>query len=1173
MPKFLVFNANGLHGKADAIYDFAHTQDVDICFIMETWLSAEHSSVIYRPFMNLLGPQVTNENGGRRAQGGVLGFCRPEYNDAIREIYKHPQGHYAILAICGTIVAAGYFPPSMCDEEFLDFFDKAGEFCQEYTESILLVGDFNARLGRFLRDHQTNSRGRALLRKLEELPLHIIEPTQGRYTTMKNGGKGITDLVMTNDIPVANLIIHEDESLGGSDHRPLTFATPDPQDFQKKAFERWNVRKLAYLDVREQYLAALASTREQTRSELVRLSQDLAAPDLIPQERKQEVIDAMWTTIKDWYSGAAMASCGRFTFKSYVRRDFWTEALNEKKVECIIMNRELSALIDSRRPLGIRLAAQRRLTQANQEYREMLSARRSEIFENVVNDLSQPQNAGAFMRMVKGIQKRRTKTGCALDPSKINEHAQYYTNTFGGVPSGEENEYTGEKALPDDLEYQGDAFDTDQIQGQLRRLPLGKATGIDGLPAEFLVYGQYHTAKVLSVLFSSIELVCTVPSEWKKAMIVPIYKNKGSDKEIKYYRPIALTCICRRLYERLLLRSLDPFMDKLSDYQGGFRPHRSTLDQVFCLHEIMQGRPGMINVFLDLQTAYDRVDRRILWSKMYHRFNVPWSLIKRLQALFDHNSSILVVQGAKSDPIENLRGLLQGSSLSPVLFNFYINDLIEELSRNPDAPKITTAGIRTNALFFADDGNLHAMTWAGMIFLLAICEAWSLRNGMRFEPSKCVVIAKDFTAGLLKIYGEDLPLVESFPYLGVPFTFSGIDFAQNFDKRTTKAKGVVTMLARVGFNGTGWPTNSSIWVYKAFIRSVMEYGLCLDLLPVYQLKKLEQVQALAFRTLFSACRNTSINAMHKLLQVEPIATRNIDLNLRFMARLHNSTDASIPAVRLWWNILEQQPQSPSLVAAARKNPWRVGANLLNHLTNRPRRERCTPQVPLDDVTRKVKRRQVIRELDQGRTNVAGAIRCHEEDGKLLRHVLRPRAFANKQQRVTIIRWLLGGVVRHQPCKNCADHTPLSRSHALDCSGARAFLEDRFRQELEDLDPSLNDLNVLDKLLNTFRLEPPSETFYIDMHHAISLVYTRCLGFKQQQSGYWKRDDDDEDDDQDGPPAQRRRIMQAQAQQPNQQAQANAAARTRRRHQRQQVINAARNRPRGRPRRQPVQGVG
>ena len=660
---------------------------------------------------------------------------------------------------------------------------------------------------------------------------------------------------------------------------------------------------------------------------------------------------------------------------------------------------------------------------------------------------------------------------------------------------------------------------------------------------------------------------------------MPIYKNKGSDKEIKYYRPIALTCICRRLYERLILQSLDPFMDKLSDYQGGFRPRRSTLDQVFCLHEIMQNRPQMINVFLDLQTAYDRVDRRILWSKMHHRFKVPWSLIKKLQALFDHNSSILIVLGAESDLIENLRGLLQGSSLSPVLFNFYINDLIEQLASDPTTPKILTAGVRTNSLFFADDANIHAMTWQDMIRLLLIAEAWSILVGMRFEPTKCVVIARDWQEGILKIYGQDLPRVESFAYLGVPFTYEGIDFAQNFDKRTAKAKGLVAMLSRCGFNGTGWPARSSVWVYKSFIRSTMEYGLCLSVLPTTMTNKLHQVQCLAFRTLLSAPRMTSRNAMHKLLQVEPMATRNLDLNLRFMARFHNSTDASIPAVRLWWNKLTQYPQGNSLMVSTRSNPWWNQAKRLNHVTNRLVRGRCEPIEPMDDETRKARRRQVIRDLDgQNTTSVGGAIRCYEEDGQSSRHVLVPRAFSDKKQRVAIIRWIIGGVATHSPCKNCPQQTPLSRVHALECSGASQFLEDRFQDALEGLDPSLNDLTVLDRLLNKYRLAPPTETFYVDVLHAISLVYTKCMKYHQADNGYWKPDEDDDEDL--GPrPSQRARHTFGQDNAPQdgqprprqvRQNRTSAQATERRR---QRAIQ--RNRPLGRPRRNPppARGIG
>jgi hypothetical protein len=79
----------------------------------------------------------------------------------------------------------------------------------------------------------------------------------------------------------------------------------------------------------------------------------------------------MWSEIKDWYSQAARDSCGRFTFKSYVRKDFWTEELMAKKAECLELNQTLVDLINSRRPIGIRMAAQTRLYQALAQFLEI----------------------------------------------------------------------------------------------------------------------------------------------------------------------------------------------------------------------------------------------------------------------------------------------------------------------------------------------------------------------------------------------------------------------------------------------------------------------------------------------------------------------------------------------------------------------------------------------------------------------------------------------------------------------------------------------------------------------------------------------------------------------------------------------------------------------------------
>jgi hypothetical protein len=86
---------------------------------------------------------------------------------------------------------------------------------------------------------------------------------------------------------------------------------------------------------------------------------------------------------------------------------------------------------------------------------------------------------------------------------------------------------------------------------------------VDGLPAEFLRYAP-DSADILSILLNMICAQCKIPDEWEKAAIVSVYKGKGHRLSATSYRPIALTVICRRIYEKCLLPELEEHVKKLS---------------------------------------------------------------------------------------------------------------------------------------------------------------------------------------------------------------------------------------------------------------------------------------------------------------------------------------------------------------------------------------------------------------------------------------------------------------------------------------------------------------------------------------------------------------------------------------------------------------------------------
>lgn len=1091
--KVAFFNSNGLTGKVDSILDFAKLQNIDIFFIVETWLSDNTRNYFSNTFINVANPRQGIIAGGRRGANGVMGFCsNPDLLPQIQVVFQDPNLNFVFIRVGEYILGTGYFAPSLADIHITRFFDKADSLSTQFTEPIILMGDFNARLGALTNDTMTNQRGPFFMRTVFNFPLNVHVAGSGRFTTFANAGAGVTDLVISNDVNIRDFRIWENEPLGGSDHRPLTFEIHINTPMEKQ-FTRWNVKNLMHGQNRLHFLSYLEHTA-------ALVSQSLDDINEVLGDSPQDAVDAAWTFVRDWYDAAALETVGVFQFKTKVNQEFMNDPLRVMQADIAQKALNVSDSVKFKFSITERRRRSLLLTEANRRYRAALQERRTTIWTEYVDQLGSPQSMGSFLKMTKNLKARSAKKSCALDPTKMREHEDYFRRTtFGAAPTGNPELFTGDFAIPDDLIYTPVVWTPESLHEIIKKIPTGKAAGDDGIMGEFVSYGAEISAIILSELFNIINIHATVPTQWRTALVVPIFKSKGSDKEIKNYRPISLTCVIRRVYERRLMLELAPQINRLSDFQGGFRSHRSTLDQILYLEEVMEENHEAKNIFLDIQAAYDTVDPRILWSRLYHKLGVPWSVLKRIQMLFNHNIGILLIAGKRSEAIEALRGLLQGSSLSPLLFNFYIDDLLELLSAN-GLPKLSTSGLRSNALAFADDLNLHGVCTENLQRLLGICEEWSLRNGIRFAPSKCFVVG-DVGLGALTLYNEPLPVVRSATYLGMVFTKEGVDWEASFAKRFNSARGTIVQLSRLGFNGSGWSFPAAVTVYKSFIRSQMEYGMGLRILPTAIINKAQQVQNLALRTLASAHRTVSRNALSKLFLVESMELRNQQLNVSYACKLHNSTDASIPAVRMWRNKLATRHRK-SLTTMATQNPLWRGAFKLNHLTN--------PLVRGDSIPRKAYTKQqyrdqrfnFIKSLDRDNINVAGCVTVLES-GKHL-HCLLPAITANRntpvdrKQRLAPIHWLLGITARHQVCSNCQKFE-LSRSHALACSGVLRELMATYGHLLNINRP----MNLLSQLFVEFKEAPPPD-FYTNVERWIAQIQTRCLDLDNAEEGFESR---------------------------------------------------------------------
>ena len=153
---------------------------------------------------------------------------------------------------------------------------------------------------------------------------------------------------------------------------------------------------------------------------------------------------------------------------------------------------------------------------------------------------------------------------------------EYFEDQFSG-PSNYDIEL--------EIDYSNDSdndidFSTTRIRKILKNINVNKAPGPDGIHGKVLKNCRESLAYPLSLLFTISYNIGQIPSEWKTANVVPVHK-KGTKASVENYRPISLTCLIMKVFERIISDELlAKCQDKLNGGQHGVLPQRSCTTQM-----------------------------------------------------------------------------------------------------------------------------------------------------------------------------------------------------------------------------------------------------------------------------------------------------------------------------------------------------------------------------------------------------------------------------------------------------------------------------------------------------------------------------------------------------------------------------------------------------------------
>ena len=296
-----------------------------------------------------------------------------------------------------------------------------------------------------------------------------------------------------------------------------------------------------------------------------------------------------------------------------------------------------------------------------------------------------------------------------------------------------------------------------------------KATGPDGIPGDLLKLCAYEIADVYTLLFQASLDQGTLPSDWKRANIVPVYK-KGDRGKVENYRPISLTSVSSKILEHIIHSSIMDHLELhslLNDNQHGFRQRRSCETQLIItvndFSRCLNRQEQVDAVLLDFSKAFDKVDHKILLRKL-NSLGIGDSLSQWIQSFLSGRTQTVLVEGASSKSTPVLSGVPQGTVLGPLLFLAYINDINTHLSEG------------TKIRLFADDSLLYRTirTHEDSDILqkdLNTLQAWERANKMEFHPDKCQVLRitnkHDPIQVQYNIHDTNLGVVASAKYLGI----------------------------------------------------------------------------------------------------------------------------------------------------------------------------------------------------------------------------------------------------------------------------------------------------------------------------------------------------------------------------------------------------------------------
>ena len=436
-------------------------------------------------------------------------------------------------------------------------------------------------------------------------------------------------------------------------------------------------------------------------------------------------------------------------------------------------------------------------------------------------------------------------------------------------------------------------LDETKVLALIRSLDSNKAHGWDEISIQMVKMCDRSLVKPLMKIFQSSLDSCIFPEMWKKANVIPVYKNKGDKSVVKNYRPVSLLPIFGKLFEKCLFDTIYSYFEDnnlFSSCQSGFRKGDSCISQLLSItHDIFKGFDSTPlldtrGIFLDISKAFDRVWHEGLVFKL-KSYGISGSLLLLLQSFLSERFQRVALDGQSSEWTGISAGVPQGSILGPFFFLIYINDLPDE--------------IISKIKIFADDSSIFSLIVDQLRCsielnsdMLKISE-WAHQWKMSFNPDPSKQAVEVYFSRKLNL--PDPPQIffnntaiavqDHQKHLGL-FLDKKLSFDYHLSGKISKANQGIGLINRLR---EFLPRDSLLTIFKAHVRPHLDYGDIVYDCPgnANFAEKLEKIQYNACLAITGCFRGTSRAKLYRELGLESLADRRFIRRLVFFYKIVN----------------------------------------------------------------------------------------------------------------------------------------------------------------------------------------------------------------------------------------------------------------------------------------------